>query len=859
MIAEADVLSFESELRQNLMRGYRRVRNAQSQGVRLSPGECILELLGDPHLLLFTDKDSRLRLRIPIVYVADWILKRGEDAVQGVKKAMQNPDDVLTCYKRFRDYGGDHAGIHRVLVRALQEYSQEFPDKKVLLDWLHAVRPEEEDHDEIRSENWFAYHQAQAEPDAIFAHIADDIPSQVRSVDGLVRLTFPISEETEDPARMVTLVLGLDLKKEGGGVITSEHATSRIAKTVRHIAGVLLGEIPQLYRRVNNRRTHSSMTVRAPEWVRRPDRDPLHEAVDDLHRKIIALASRVGLEHWTEQVSGFNFLIAFRELDDRYRATLRYCLSIYNLHALGSGYERVQEWRAAFERNLACNEASLERLFLRSYGLDKGMEQHRVYRRLCEEAIENIFREGREFNEIRRDLAEKIESFPYHMQLTPGYWVMDQCHPEVICHWLSDPRARKFDQYPAVLLVWEATALPDQIYYSPIVDGAVPVGVCGVNEELIDSERCPAYELQELIDESALRFRSILSSRELSDINSELLARRRELGDAIGDGSRLWVPILKRFRRLAYYYLPNVDDYHTKLVRNTELEDLFGDKKWIQNGNRSWWECHGVSSKHLDALQRATHVGANQGRIVDDERDFLGEHIREIIDELTKLPPNLPEASVYRIQLSDAPDVSLVVLIPNPCHHDLAHELVDRFLSTCEAALDSYADKVEKLGKLVSSESDKRESEPYHVFLSYNSQDREFVDTVARGLQSYGINPWYDEWALRPGQSVIAAIEEGIDTIPCAAVFVSTKGEGIWQGTEIPILLERFIREGGTLFVVLIDEVDRQQIRPFLRNTRAIHCSRSDDPIKELAEAIRTALDRPASKRSPRPRGPHWV
>lgn len=51
----------------------------------------------------------------------------------------------------------------------------------------------------------------------------------------------------------------------------------------------------------------------------------------------------------------------------------------------------------------------------------------------------------------------------------------------------------------------------------------------------------------------------------------------------------------------------------------------------------------------------------------------------------------------------------------------------------------------------------------YDVFLSYSSKDREVVRDIAERLGNDKLNVWFDEWELKPGDSVPAKIEEGLE------------------------------------------------------------------------------------------------
>ena len=58
---------------------------------------------------------------------------------------------------------------------------------------------------------------------------------------------------------------------------------------------------------------------------------------------------------------------------------------------------------------------------------------------------------------------------------------------------------------------------------------------------------------------------------------------------------------------------------------------------------------------------------------------------------------------------------------------------------------------------------------PYDVFLSHSAKDKAVVRPLAERLREDGVNVWFDEWVLKPGdcieknQSKTAKIEEGLE------------------------------------------------------------------------------------------------
>ena len=51
----------------------------------------------------------------------------------------------------------------------------------------------------------------------------------------------------------------------------------------------------------------------------------------------------------------------------------------------------------------------------------------------------------------------------------------------------------------------------------------------------------------------------------------------------------------------------------------------------------------------------------------------------------------------------------------------------------------------------------------YDVFLSHSAKDKAVVRAVAERLRADGLRVWFDEWVLKPGDSIPAKIEEGLE------------------------------------------------------------------------------------------------
>jgi len=66
----------------------------------------------------------------------------------------------------------------------------------------------------------------------------------------------------------------------------------------------------------------------------------------------------------------------------------------------------------------------------------------------------------------------------------------------------------------------------------------------------------------------------------------------------------------------------------------------------------------------------------------------------------------------------------------------------------------------------------------YDVFLNHSSQDKSIVRAVAEQLKNDGLRVWFDEWILKPGDSILARIEEGLEQSRVLVLFMSAHAFG---------------------------------------------------------------------------------
>jgi hypothetical protein len=86
------------------------------------------------------------------------------------------------------------------------------------------------------------------------------------------------------------------------------------------------------------------------------------------------------------------------------------------------------------------------------------------------------------------------------------------------------------------------------------------------------------------------------------------------------------------------------------------------------------------------------------------------------------------------------------------------------------------------------------------VFLSYSIQDRDFAERLARDLVDFRLKVWWDRWEMRVGDSLVAKIQEGIQSSSWLAVVLSPNSvESHWVRRE--------------LASTIVDEISNDRVR----------------------------------------------
>jgi len=66
----------------------------------------------------------------------------------------------------------------------------------------------------------------------------------------------------------------------------------------------------------------------------------------------------------------------------------------------------------------------------------------------------------------------------------------------------------------------------------------------------------------------------------------------------------------------------------------------------------------------------------------------------------------------------------------------------------------------------------------FDVFLSHSTKDKAMVRPLAERLREDGLNVWFDEWMVKPGDSIARKIEEGLENSRVLVLCMSANAFG---------------------------------------------------------------------------------
>lgn len=131
------------------------------------------------------------------------------------------------------------------------------------------------------------------------------------------------------------------------------------------------------------------------------------------------------------------------------------------------------------------------------------------------------------------------------------------------------------------------------------------------------------------------------------------------------------------------------------------------------------------------------------------------------------------------------------------------------------------------------------------AFLCHASEDKEIVRRIAKDFQANGIDTFFDEWEIGPGDSLRQKIDTGLDRCTHFIVVLSSASLGKpWVNAEIDAGFVRKLK-GSCHFIPLRYGLDVSQLPPLLSGLASPALRDYDQDIQALIDFIHGASRKP--------------
>lgn len=128
----------------------------------------------------------------------------------------------------------------------------------------------------------------------------------------------------------------------------------------------------------------------------------------------------------------------------------------------------------------------------------------------------------------------------------------------------------------------------------------------------------------------------------------------------------------------------------------------------------------------------------------------------------------------------------------------------------------------------------------YDIFISHASEDKKtFVRSLADALQKENISVWYDEFSLRPGDSLRRSIDYGLSKSRFGIVVLSKAFFGkAWTEWELDGLIQRHTSSNEPVIIPIWLNISYQDVLNYSPSLANIYALRSSDGLQKNLKKI---------------------
>ena len=128
----------------------------------------------------------------------------------------------------------------------------------------------------------------------------------------------------------------------------------------------------------------------------------------------------------------------------------------------------------------------------------------------------------------------------------------------------------------------------------------------------------------------------------------------------------------------------------------------------------------------------------------------------------------------------------------------------------------------------------------FDVFISYGSKDVDVVRALAEKLTDRGLRVWFDQWELRPGDSVVRARADAVASAASILVCIGRSGASQWLEKDLAEIMALHEQQNQLIIPVLLPESNSDQMPSILSAYHFLDLRRglTDEGIARLLSSL---------------------
>ena len=121
------------------------------------------------------------------------------------------------------------------------------------------------------------------------------------------------------------------------------------------------------------------------------------------------------------------------------------------------------------------------------------------------------------------------------------------------------------------------------------------------------------------------------------------------------------------------------------------------------------------------------------------------------------------------------------------------------------------------------------------IFLSYSHKDKQWVDIFVRKLKSAGVNIWFDENEIKPGDTWREKLEEGLRLSDSIIMILSPESV---SSSNLSFELGAALGMGKRIIPIVDRGIEASAIPGPIRHIRYLMMEDPEETAKDVAEAL---------------------